>query len=110
MRALSVRQPYAELNLRGEKRWEYRSVPTNVRGRVYIYASKTLADGETFEECGLSAEELPTGVIVGTVKIAGCREVREGFAWRLEHPIRAKRKMNPRNHPQPVWFYPFGER
>ena len=40
MRALSVCQPFAEQILSGEKRIEYRSLPTNIRGRVYIYASK----------------------------------------------------------------------
>jgi len=41
MRALSIRQPYAELILRGVKTIEYRSRPTRIIGeRFYIYASK----------------------------------------------------------------------
>ncbi len=41
MRALSIRQPYAELILRGEKTIEYRSRPTRIIGeRFYIYAAK----------------------------------------------------------------------
>src|SRR6476620_11845188 len=41
MRALSIRQPYAELILRGIKRIEYRSRPTRIVGeRFWIYASK----------------------------------------------------------------------
>ena len=41
MRALSIRQPYAELILRGLKTIEYRSRPTHIIGeRFYIYASK----------------------------------------------------------------------
>ena len=41
MRALSIRQPYAELILRGTKTIEYRSRPTHIIGeRFYIYASK----------------------------------------------------------------------
>src|SRR5262245_60102384 len=38
MRALSIRQPHAEAIMRGVKKTEYRSGPTNVRGRVLIYA------------------------------------------------------------------------
>jgi superfamily I DNA/RNA helicase len=38
-RALSVRQPWAELIMRGEKTIEVRSLRTNIRGRVHIYAS-----------------------------------------------------------------------
>ena len=41
MRALSIRQPYAELILRGIKKIEYRSRRTRIIGeRFYIYASK----------------------------------------------------------------------
>jgi hypothetical protein len=64
MRALSVRQPYADQIMRGTKRFENRSRPTKVRGRVYIYASKTAAS--------LRGEDLPRGVIVGTVEIHNC--------------------------------------
>jgi len=38
-RAISIRQPWVELILQGTKRTEYRSRPTNIRERVYIYAS-----------------------------------------------------------------------
>lgn len=41
MRALSIRQPFAELILRGLKTIEYRSRPTSIIGeRFWIYASK----------------------------------------------------------------------
>ena len=37
MVALSIRQPHVEQILRGKKKIEYRSMPTNKRERVYIY-------------------------------------------------------------------------
>ena len=41
MRALSIRQPYAELILRGVKTIEYRSRPTRIIGeRFWIYAAR----------------------------------------------------------------------
>lgn len=41
MLALSIRQPFAELILRGVKTVEYRTRPTRIVGeRFYIYASK----------------------------------------------------------------------
>ena len=44
MLALSIRQPYAELILRGIKRIEYRSRPTRIIGeRFYIYAARRWA-------------------------------------------------------------------
>src|SRR3954451_1795627 len=46
MRALSIRQPYAELILRGVKTAELRSRPTSIVGeRFYIYACKQWAEG-----------------------------------------------------------------
>jgi hypothetical protein len=43
MLALSIRQPYAELILRGIKTIEYRSKPTRIVGqRFYIYAAKAV--------------------------------------------------------------------
>ena len=49
MRALSIRQPYAEQILRGTKKIEYRGRPTNIRERVYIYASLTPGDPEDWD-------------------------------------------------------------
>ncbi len=44
MRALSIRQPYAEEILRGIKKVEYRNRPTRVLGqRFYIYAASSRA-------------------------------------------------------------------
>jgi len=57
MRALSIRQPYAELILRGIKPIEFRSRPTKIIGeRFYIYASRQWAAGKLFlEACRPSA-------------------------------------------------------
>ena len=58
MRALSIRQPYAELILRGIKPIEFRSRPTKIIGeRFYIYASQQWAEGKLFlEGCGVKPE------------------------------------------------------
>jgi hypothetical protein len=106
MKALSIRQPYAELILLGKKKEEYRSRKTNVRGKIYIYASKTPADKSEFKKSKLLREDLPVGVIVGTVEITGCRKRKNDYAWKLEDPVRLKRPFKPENHPNPVWFYP----
>src|SRR5687768_3654848 len=102
MRALSIRQPYAELILRGVKTVECRSRPTRVLGeRFYIYAAGRKWDGagrarawsrdlalpgrgepggppwmaELANALRLFPHELPTGVIVGTAVIERCKEV-----------------------------------
>lgn len=63
VRAISIRQPYVELILLGVKKREYRSIPTNIRERVYIYAS--LKPGEDWEKNahhlgGAKPGDLPT--------------------------------------------------
>ena len=100
MRALSIRQPFAEAILAGRKRVEFRSRPTRVRGRVYVYASNT-----AHSRAGLS---LPRGVIVGTVEIYDCARGTETYEWHLRKPKRLSRPRRPRQKPQPVWFFPFG--
>jgi hypothetical protein len=125
-RALSVRQPWAELILRGQKTIEVRSRLTNIRDRVHIYASLGEADAASKahveREYGLEIATLPRGVLVGTVAIVGCRPltvqdsraaafpVPEGgrdYAWLLEAPERAVELVRPEKHPQPVFFNPF---
>jgi hypothetical protein len=107
MSALSLRQPNAEQILRGKKKIEYRNMPTKKRERVYVYASITPADQDAWDEIGKEPGDLPIGVIVGTVEVIGCRKVRGEYEWDLARPIRLKRTLKPKNHPQPAWFYPF---
>jgi predicted RNA-binding protein with PUA-like domain len=125
-RALSLRPPWAELVLRGEKTIEARSLRTNIRERVHIYASLGDVDVEdqtrVRRKYGLDLASLPRGVLVGTVVVVGCRPLTvrdsraaafpvspdtELFAWLLESPERADRLVKPKRHPQPVWFTPF---
>jgi len=99
--AFSVHQPYAEQILRGTKKYEYRSIPTHIRGRVYVYATlKTITRRTT---------NLPRGRVLGSVEVIACEwSNRDGcYRWKLSHPKRI-RPRPPKNHPQPVWFYPFG--
>ncbi|MBS0265835.1 MAG: ASCH domain-containing protein, partial [Planctomycetes bacterium] len=104
LRALSVRQPWAEQILRGDKTAEYRSQPTNVRGRVYIYASLAKPEPGADEiEAGL-----PRGLIVGTVEVVGCEGSDGEFEWQLANPERLPEPLAPLGQPQAVWFYPFG--
>lgn len=125
MRALSIRQPWAELILRGIKTIEVRSINTKIRERFYIYASL----GRVWEEdevriqraYDIDVDGLPRGVIVGTVELVDCRQLKRAdsagtgfrvtdtdgqFAWCLARPERVKSR-KPKGQPQPVWFIPF---
>ncbi|MGH9835609.1 MAG: ASCH domain-containing protein [Blastocatellia bacterium] len=81
MRALSVRQPYAEQIMRGVKKIEFRSFPTNIRERIYIYASLTPGELQDWKAMKLSPGDLPTGVLIGTVEIVDCTEKSDGYKW-----------------------------
>jgi hypothetical protein len=107
LRALSVRQPCAELILAGEKPMEFRSRLTHLRERVYIYASKTPGDPDDFADLGLEPGDLPAGVLVGSVEIVDCAEDDGDFEWHLRKPERFARPRRPKNRAQPAFFFPF---
>ncbi len=109
-RALSIRQPHAEAIMRGVKKIEYRNSPTKIRERVYIYASlgRYSAGDEAdmmdeYDIHAVSCEELPRGVLIGTVELFDC----DGGDWHLRAPERAVKLLKPDKQPQPVWFRPF---
>ena len=127
--ALGVRQPWAELILRGIKTVEVRSQDTNVRGPIYVYAAKQAADTDAAREAArahrLDVAELPRGVLVGTVEIErsgpalaehatpACvpPEVLDGrYGWHLRRPERLETPLAVRFLPYGVWFYPFKRR
>jgi hypothetical protein len=109
VRAISIRQPYVEQILRGTKKIEYRSIATNIRERVYLYASlKPAADREAWR--GMKAEpgDLPNGVIVGTVETADCRRGcrKDDYRYILAGPQRLRTPLRAKNQPQPVFWRP----
>ena len=114
MRALSIRQPHAEAILRGVKSIEYRNRRTHIRARIMIYAS--LGRDPAEEEAAMMAaygisdcrcDQLPRGVLVGTVELYDCTGQDEDFQWHVRNPERAGELIKPTNHPQPSWFFPF---
>lgn len=131
MRALSIRQPYVELILRGIKTIEYRSRPTRiVDERFYLYASKTPARlgthawstdlampnampawlAELATQMRLIPDDvvLPTGMLVGSARIDRVSQIEEAlFCWHLADVERLQMPKRPTRHPQPAWFQPF---
>jgi len=104
-RALSIRQLFAELILRGEKKVEYRSRITHVRGKVLLYAAKPQTD-HSLLRAWVKAAKLPHGVILGSMEIVGCKEYGpDDFGWLLANPTRLKRPVPPRGKPQPSFFF-----
>ena len=127
--ALGIKQPWAELILQGIKTLEIRSRPTSLRGRIYIYTSKKNAREDfalqAIKSHQLNPDQFPTGLLVGSVEIIGCRktsakdelascvpaEILSGcFAWELSQPQRFDEPLPVRFLPYGVWFYPFKRR
>ncbi len=127
--ALGIQQPWAELILRGTKTLEVRSRPTQVRGRILIYASRRFsrlaAASVAAGQNGLSPAELITGQLLGTVDLVDCRPALpadaraacvparllvDQFVWTLADPCRWEAPVAPRFLPYGVWFYPFERR
>ncbi len=63
MKALSLKQPFAELILQGKKKIELRKWNTHFRGSFLIHASK-IPDKEAMKK--FNFKELSTGCIVGS--------------------------------------------
>jgi hypothetical protein len=108
IRALSIRQPYAERILRGDKKIEYRTWPTTHRGKIYIYAAKTPVQLPGHED-PLDPLKLPRGVLVGTVEIVNCKKGEKYFEWGLKNPVRFNPPQTFNAFPQAGYFYPFGK-
>lgn len=106
VRALSIRQPYAELILRGNKPIEFRSRRTHIRGRFLIYAPKSRGPAVDYR-LHLLPQHLPHGAIVGSAELFDCTEHDGMFHWHLRDPRRFAQHLHPVGHPQPVWFFPF---
>jgi hypothetical protein len=106
--AISIRQPYVEQILLGVKIFEYRSTLTHIRERVYLYAAKKPVDSRAeWRKAKSSPGKLPTGVIVGSVVISGCKPWwRGGFRYKLEAPKRLRKYLVPNSQPQPKFFRP----
>jgi hypothetical protein len=106
MKAISIRQPWAELILQGRKTIELRTWQTHYRGRIAIHASQTVRE-EACVAYSLDPARVVRGALVGTVELAGILPLDERgwetlrdqhlslrdfpgpmFGWRLEDPQR----------------------
>lgn len=120
MKALTIKQPWANLIIEGYKRYEFRSWRTKYRGKILIHAGLTLEKDmqKRFEEYNL---DYKCGYIIGEAEIVDCIKVDEKFnnelrninplvygrsnhvenyAWKLENikkydrPIKCKGKLS----------------
>jgi hypothetical protein len=70
MKALSLKQPYAELVVSGKKTIELRKWNTNFRGEFFVHASKS-PDENAMKRFGFA--NLPLGFIIGKAELIGVK-------------------------------------
>jgi len=73
MKALSLKQPWAELVVAGKKTIEMRKWKTNFRGEFLIHASRS-PDADGMKRFGFSDNSLPLGFIVGRAELTGIKD------------------------------------
>ena len=105
--ALSIKQPWAELILRGRKHIEVRSWSSRYRGPLWLHTGRA-SDADAAQYFGLG--ELPLGAFVGIIEVVDIVPLdperwqkwrtdhmspgpwRAGlFAWMIANPVRLKR-------------------
>ena len=74
MKALSLKQPFAELILSGKKTIELRKWNTKFRGEFLIHASK-IPDEDSMKKFGL--ENLPCGFILGKANLVDVKPYKD---------------------------------
>lgn len=121
MKVLTIKQPWATLIMQGNKRFEFRSWQTKYRGELLIHAGKGI-DKEAMKRLAkYIPENMPTGKILGKVKLVDCVKMspefkkillkenqdiyadssfKENYGWQLEDievfrvPIEVKGKLS----------------
>lgn len=71
MKALTLKQPWAELILQRKKKIELRKWNTNFRGEFFIHSSK-IPDAKNMKKFGF--ENLPNGFVVGKANLASVKK------------------------------------
>lgn len=79
MKVLTIKQPWATLIMRGDKRFEFRSWQTKYRGELLIHAGKGI-DKEAMKRLKKYVpEDMPTGKILGKVILVDCVKMSPEF-------------------------------
>jgi hypothetical protein len=95
VKALSFRQPWAELVVQGRKTLDLRTWSTRYRGPLAVYASQTV-EQDACLAYGLDPGRLTTGAVVGLVELAGVVELdAASYAARAREHLDARRYRDP---------------
>jgi len=84
MKALSLKQPFAELVVEGKKKIELRNWNTKFRGDFFIHASKN-PDKESMKRFGFTT--LPTGFLVGKASLVDVKTYNDNEEHRADEKL-----------------------
>lgn len=86
MKAISIRQPWADLIISGQKKLELRSWTVSHRGPLAIHASQAV-DEDACMEFGIDPGSVSVGVILGVVELESIQEldVASFESFRAQH-------------------------
>ena len=96
--AISIRQPYVEQIFRSIKKKSTGAVRPRFGAASTCMQVSAMAISTDFSSLGAEPGDFPTGVIVGSVEITGCRynEPKQCYAYRLANPQRLRKPIPPR--------------
>ena len=83
MKVLTIRQPWATLIMRGDKRFEFRSWQTKYRGELLIHAGKGIDKEAVNRLEKYLPKDLPLGKILGKVMLVDCIRMSPEFKEEL---------------------------
>lgn len=76
MKAISLRQPWADLVVQGSKTIELRTWKVDYRGKLAIHASQSI-NTSMCHKLGINPDVLTTGAILGTVELTDIKELEK---------------------------------
>ena len=101
--AISVRQPSADLIVRGALKRDLRSRPTRFRGWILVHASQTLS---RVDRSKTDAGELERGKVLGLVQLEDCVKDGEEWAYLWKRPRRFRTAIPCRGHYSIPFYLP----
>ena len=90
-KALSIRQPYAQLIVEGKKKIELRNWETKFRGEFFIHASKN-ADLEAIKRFGLDIKNIKLGGIIGKVNLIDVKNYKNEIDYVKDEKLHLSNK------------------
>ncbi len=93
MPALSLKQPWASLVIKGHKTLESRMWATKYRGPLVICASLKVDPAGPWRHPAIALERLPVGQALGWVSVDGCRDMTPADEPRALCPWNAGRQV-----------------